>query len=480
MRLSPTPVRSWLPTGAADDPRTLFSLFAFLVAAGLEDEAAALYPAIDSFEAGPAAGTAVFPARAGSWPGHVPPAGPRPVPPGGWPRISVVMPSYNSGAYIEETIQSVLAQDYPELEWILLDNCSDDATPEVLARYRSRLPAVTVAPDAGQSDALNRGLARATGELVTWLNADDLYAPGALRRTAWSHRLHGWDVGVGGCLVHQDGRLLRHAAPGRAAPFFDLETLADLDRYFAVGHYFYQPELFFSRRLLAAAGPFVRPELHYVMDHELWLRLAALRPRVGRIDWPVALFRHHAGQKTADHDATHAELIRLLAPWRRPDPDPARRLLPALAALARHPAPVVELVFAGPTPPWFAALAAALAAWSRPVTLVAAGTGPGPSPGPGPDLRLFVVDDPADLPDRPDLPGLPAASPLACVCFLGRGGFKALYRARQRFDRRYYADPRAVDLFGPGPADAALPQSAGSDPAGQLAAVLAQLLGLAA
>src|SRR5688572_16101945 len=96
------------------------------------------------------------------------------------PRITVVTPSYNQGPYIEKTIVSVLEQDYPDLEYLILDACSKDETGAILQKYADRVTAI-VEKDKGQSDAVNKGVARATGEIIAWLNSDDTYTPGALR-----------------------------------------------------------------------------------------------------------------------------------------------------------------------------------------------------------------------------------------------------------------------------------------------------------
>ena len=102
-----------------------------------------------------------------------------------WPKISIVTPSLNQGRFIEETILSVLNQDYPAIEHIVMDGGSSDETGNILARYRPRLAYAGSAKDKGQADAINKGFARATGEILTWLNADDMLAPGALAAVRW-------------------------------------------------------------------------------------------------------------------------------------------------------------------------------------------------------------------------------------------------------------------------------------------------------
>src|SRR5262249_45830023 len=106
-----------------------------------------------------------------------------------WPRISIVTPSYNQGRYIEETIRSVLLQGYPNLEYIIIDGGSTDETIEIIERYHDGLTFWSSEPDNGQSHALNKGFARATGQILAWINSDDMYLPGAFARiaTAFEH-----------------------------------------------------------------------------------------------------------------------------------------------------------------------------------------------------------------------------------------------------------------------------------------------------
>ncbi len=101
-----------------------------------------------------------------------------------WPKISIVTPSYNQGEYIEETIRSVLMQGYPNLEYIVVDGLSRDGTASVLERYSRWIDHCLVEKDDGQCDAINKGFAKASGDIFGWLNSDDLYRPGALHAIA--------------------------------------------------------------------------------------------------------------------------------------------------------------------------------------------------------------------------------------------------------------------------------------------------------
>ena len=99
------------------------------------------------------------------------------------PTVSIVTPSFNQGRFIRETIESVLSQDYPAIEYMVIDGGSTDETVSILKSYGNRIFWISE-PDSGQSDAINKGWKRATGEILTWLNSDDVYLPGAIAKAA--------------------------------------------------------------------------------------------------------------------------------------------------------------------------------------------------------------------------------------------------------------------------------------------------------
>jgi len=215
-----------------------------------------------------------------------------------WPSISIVTPSFNQGEYIEDCLLSVLQQGYPVVEHIVMDAASPDRTGSVLDAYAPRLAHVTRAPDAGQSDAINKGMALASGDIVTWLNADDMLAPGALAAAALAFSSTGADMVAGGCTHLFDGRVGFHHLPGVAHGPLPLADILDVDGGWRTGRFFFQPEVLFTRTLWERVGG-LRTDLHLAMDYELWLRFAHAGARLHTIGHPLAIYRRHAGQKTA-------------------------------------------------------------------------------------------------------------------------------------------------------------------------------------
>lgn len=185
-----------------------------------------------------------------------------------YPKFSVVTPTYNHGQFIERTIDSVLSQGYPNLEFIVIDGGSKDETVSILKKYEKHLAYWVSEPDRGQSHAINKGFDRATGELFTWLNSDDWYLPGALSeiyKTFKDYPEASIVVGVGES-VDLDGRVTHVFSPNTV---IDRSTLLN---WFS-GTWFLQPASVFRRTVWEKCGP-LNEEEHLVFDLELWLRAA--------------------------------------------------------------------------------------------------------------------------------------------------------------------------------------------------------------
>ncbi|MGN6368552.1 MAG: glycosyltransferase [Phycisphaerae bacterium] len=228
-----------------------------------------------------------------------------------WPRISIVTPAYNYGRFLEETILSVKNQNYPNVEHIVIDGGSTDNTREVIEKYRHLLAYSVSEKDRGQSDAINKGFAKATGEIFTWVNADDMLAPGALHGMALAFWSSGADMVAGICEQYRNGRLLEKHMTSCGDGELPAEELLDLEGRWMAGQFFMQPEVMFTRELWERAGGHVEVGLHYSMDYELWLRFAAAKAKLHVVGRSVCWFRHHEEQKTSAVEKFLPELTRV-------------------------------------------------------------------------------------------------------------------------------------------------------------------------
>ncbi len=204
------------------------------------------------------------------------------------PRFSVVMPSYNTAEYLRQTVDSILDQDYPDLEFIITDGQSTDGTIDLLRSYGSKIRWVSE-PDDGQCDAINKGFAMATGELHYWANADDPILPGTLRHVAGlltDRSRPQWAVGAAD-LIDERGRIHFTRRVGRVD-----------DTTFLLWALKWIPtqSVFWNRRMWEVAGPF-NPDLHYTMDLGLWQRMHKAAPCIVT-DRVLGMYRMHAQSKS--------------------------------------------------------------------------------------------------------------------------------------------------------------------------------------
>jgi glycosyltransferase involved in cell wall biosynthesis len=245
--------------------------------------------------------------------------------------ISIVTPSYNQAPFLEQTILSVLDQSYPNIEYIIIDGGSTDGSVEIVRKYAQRLGYWVSESDEGQADALRKGLERASGEIVAYLNSDDAYLPHAIASVAAAFQrdpnlalVHG-DL----LLVDSDGKVIGQRR-GREGDF--LKFFLDL------ANPIQQPSAFLKRSAFDEVGG-IDPSFHLLMDYDLWVRVGLRGMKIRHIPEALSLFRVHCESKTALNTVAFAQerwklVDKCLAdPSLRPYLDPYRKRLYAVAHL---------------------------------------------------------------------------------------------------------------------------------------------------
>lgn len=207
---------------------------------------------------------------------------------GKYPLVSIVTPSFNSGRYIEEAIDSVLAQDYPYIEHIIIDGASTDGTLDILTKYEDKISWISE-PDSGQAEALNKGFRLSKGQILGWLNADDLYKPYTVKVAAGFLITHA-DV----AMVHGAGQYIDQAGNvimTRKGGDFGLDKMIGINTIMSIS-------AFFRRGVLDQVG-YLDETLSYVMDWEYWIRIAMADLKIQYIPTPIlARSREHDDSKT--------------------------------------------------------------------------------------------------------------------------------------------------------------------------------------
>lgn len=210
---------------------------------------------------------------------------------GEMPLVSIVTPSYNQGPFLEETIQSVLSQDYPRIEYLVIDGGSTDSSIDVIRKHAAELAHWVSEPDRGQSHAINKGLARATGQILGWINSDDTLLPGTVRRAVEAMEAGPTVVHGGVQLVDAEGRVIVRPKLSKRKREFGLKTIVD-------DGLVNQPGTFWNRPAMDGVG-LLNEDLNYIMDYELWVRMALAGARFKLLgDPPLATYRLTSDTKT--------------------------------------------------------------------------------------------------------------------------------------------------------------------------------------
>jgi glycosyltransferase involved in cell wall biosynthesis len=263
--------------------------------------------------------------------------------------VSIITPSYNQAPYLEKTIQSVLEQDYPDIEYIVVDGGSTDNSTEIIKKYADQLAYWISEQDSGQAEAINKGFARANGDILAWLNSDDYYMRNTVSVAVRCFEQNPDVVMVYGDMLAVDG----DGQTMNALKYKQL-SLEDLLCFQIIG----QPSVFFRRSALEKTG-WLDPTFHFMLDHHLWIRMAQ-QGRILHIPQIWSAARYHSLAKNRARAAEFGrEAFRVLE-WAKKEPGLAESVSKlkrrALASAHRYDA---RYLLDGGQP------AAALGAWFR-------------------------------------------------------------------------------------------------------------------
>lgn len=226
------------------------------------------------------------------------------------PLISIITPSYNQSDYLEMSMLSVLNQDYPNLEYIVVDGNSTDGSQEIIKKYADRFAWWVSEKDNGQADAFNKGLSHANGKYIGWLNSDDLYLEHAITEAVEILEMNPDIAFVFGDVqsINQDGEITNIMKYGNW-------DILDLMKFKIIG----QPAVFMRKDLLVSIGG-LDPTFHFLLDHQLWLKLASKASiKYSNKLWAAARF-HAEAKNIAQAEKFGQEAYRLVE-WMEKNPD---------------------------------------------------------------------------------------------------------------------------------------------------------------
>jgi glycosyltransferase involved in cell wall biosynthesis len=225
------------------------------------------------------------------------------------PLVSIITPSYNQAEFLEQTIRSVLDQSYPNLEYLIVDGGSKDGSVEIIRKYADRLAWWVSEPDSGQAAAINKGLARARGDFVAWLNSDDVYRPEAVHQAVSALIA---DPAVG--FVYSDLDSIDSRGDVFNTIRYAQYDLLDLLSFRIIG----QPSVFMRREILQRAGA-LDESYHLLLDHQLWIRMARIAP-AKYLPTTLAAARHHPSAKNVAQASRFGQEAFRILDWAAGEP----------------------------------------------------------------------------------------------------------------------------------------------------------------
>ncbi len=223
--------------------------------------------------------------------------------------VSIITPSYNQAAYLEVAIRSVLGQDHPQIEYLIIDGGSTDGSVEIIKKFGDRLAWWVSEPDSGQADAINKGFVRTHGEIVAWLNSDDYYLPDAISHAVTAFSLYPDTMMIHGdaLAVDEQGRTINRLS-GRQLSLEDLLCFQIIN----------QPAVFVRRSAWEKAGK-LDASLHFLLDHQFWIRLASMGS-IRHIPQYWAAARFHAAAKNRARALDFGNEASKILVWAGQDP----------------------------------------------------------------------------------------------------------------------------------------------------------------
>ena len=235
--------------------------------------------------------------------------------------VSIITPSFNQSAYLEQTMKSVLDQDFPNIEYIVMDGGSTDSSVDIIQRHAARLAFWTSERDRGQADAINNGIAHAHGEILAWLNSDDYYLSGTI-----SAAVEIFEQNPDMVLIYGDMLAVNEHGETINTLKYQQLTLEDLLCFQIIG----QPSVFFRREAFEKSGG-LDTTFHFLLDHQLWIKIAA-QGKILHVDQTWSAARYHAEAKNRAKASEFGQEAFRILDWAAQD----EKLSPVLARVAQR------------------------------------------------------------------------------------------------------------------------------------------------